>query len=159
MEEAVTNSTVLIFLSKIRKLNLLNIYKVFTTQNIIKEVLEGKGISDIEKINIQEFITSKIKIENPKKIILQKGIGESSAISLCIEKEFNIFLSDDKQARKAAELFSLKSKGCLGLILENLEDKNITKEEAVEILNSLIKNNYYLTTEIYTKILELINKY
>ena len=157
-EEVVTNSTVLIFLSKIQRLNLLNIYRVFTTPEIIKEVLEGKNnILEIEKKYIQDYIKEKIRVELSKKVILDKGVGESSAISLCVEKKLRIFLSDDKQARKAAELLSLKSKGCLGLIIENLVQENITKNEAKEILNLLISNYYYISTEIYMKVLELIN--
>ncbi|MBI2671457.1 DUF3368 domain-containing protein [Candidatus Woesearchaeota archaeon] len=159
MEEAITNSTILIFLAKIRKLWLLNVYKIFTTPKVIEEVTEGKNISDMEKKDLQEFIEKRIQIESPEKIILNKGIGESSAISLCVEKKIKIFLSDDKQARKTAELLSLLPVGSLGIIIKNLEMKIISKEEAKKYLDLLIINSYYISIDLYRRVLDSIEKF
>lgn len=159
MEEAVINSTVLIFFAKIKRLDLLDIYIVFTANAVIEEIINGKNISESEKEDLQKFIKRKVKIESPEKLFLNKGAGESSAISLCIQKKIKIFLSDDKQARKAAELLLLLPVGSLGIIIKNLEMKIISKEEAKKLLELLVLNSYYLSIELYMKVLNSIEKF
>ena len=85
---------------------------------------------------------------------------ENSAISLCKQKNINWFFSDDKRARKTAELLQIKTKGLIGVILENLREKKITKNEAKEILKiSVTLNSYYISADIYAKAIELIDDF
>ncbi len=161
MEKVVTNTTVLIFLSKIRRLDLLNIFKsIETTEDVQKEIFEGKEISEEEKNGFKEFFKRKVKIKEVyTKMTLDLGKGEESAINLCIEKNIPYFLSDDKKARNTAELFSIKSIGSLGIILLNLKEKKIKKKEAKDLVKLLIKHSYYISIELYESILQEIDEY
>lgn len=157
--EAVTNATTLILLAKINRLDLLRIIKVIrTTPKIRQEVLEGKGITEREKLGLEKIFSGGI-VEKPTIILpLDIGSGERSALSLCKEKNINLFLSDDKKARKAANILQIQSLGTIGIILKNLQEKKITKQEAKQILNLLITHSYYITTDLYIKTIELIEK-
>src|SRR3989344_8649392 len=131
--EAVTNSTVLIVLAKINRLDLLKIFKqIIATKEIYSEVLEGKDIPEVEQSCLKTLFKT-IKIKEPAKILnLDLGVGETSAISLCLD-ENKLFISDDKKARKTAEILSIKCIGTIGIILENLKQERIKKNEAKEI--------------------------
>ena len=160
METAVTNATVLIFLAKVGRLDLLQIYKrILTTPDIHAEVLK-KGDVLRERHDLEKFFKSKLNVETPlKKINLDLGRGETSALSLCIEKKILIFLSDDKKARKVAEILSIKAIGTVGIILENLKQNKITKQEAKKTLQLLLQYSYYLSADIYAKILDMIESH
>lgn len=160
MGTAVTNATVLIFLAKVSRLDLLQIYKrILTTPEIHAEVLE-KGDALRERHDLEKFFRSKVKVETPlKKINLDLGDGETSALSLCIERKILIFLSDDKKARKVAEILSIKAIGTVGIILENLKQNKITKQGAKKILQLLLQYSYYLSADTYAKILGMIESH
>ena len=159
--EAITNSTVLIFLAKIARLDLLKIFKSIHSVNAVYlEVLSGKEIPASEKALLEVFFKKSLKIETPAKIqILDLGDGETGAISLCVEKKQAVFLSDDKKARRIAKFLGIDCIGTIGIILKNLKEKNISKEEAKNIVNQIIKSSYYLSVDVYAEIIELIEKY
>ena len=129
MVKAVTNATVLIFLAKIGKLDMLDPYcPLFTTSIVQKEVL-GKDIQPKEKEDLLCFFNKKITIENPKKLLhLDLGPGETTALSLCAEQKMKLFLSDDKKARKRADFLGFHPLGTLGILLFHLQHKIITKK-------------------------------
>lgn len=83
--------------------------------------------------------------------------GENSGISYCLENNIQTFLSDDKNARMIAESLGLKAKGVLGVLLWNIEQKNIDKQNCEELIKKLIEQGYYISSELYSEIIERIN--
>ncbi|MBS3171033.1 hypothetical protein J4449_00305 [Candidatus Woesearchaeota archaeon] len=158
--EAIANSTVIILLAKIRRLDLLNIFKIIITTKVEEEILGSKKVISENKY-LEEYVKEKIRIEDPiEEMSLDLDSEENSAISLCKQKNINWFFSDDKRARKTAELLQIKTKGLIGVILENLREKKITKNEAKEILKiSVTLNSYYISADIYAKAIELIDDF
>lgn len=75
--------------------------------------------------------------------------GENSALSLGSELQEKLFLSDDKGARKVARILGMSVLGTVGVLLLNLKKGKLQKEEVLSILEELIKNGYYLSTELY----------
>ena len=84
--------------------------------------------------------------------------GENSCLSLCIEINDKTFLSDDKNARKAAESQGIKVMGTLGILISNLKKKKINKKEFSEILRKLIDKGFYVSTELFAAVEEYVNK-
>jgi len=151
--EAVSNSTVLIFLSKINRLDLLfkKYSRVIVPQHVKEEVLakDDTGL-------LNDFI-ARIQVKKPKtKRDLRIGAGETEAIILCIEEKIKDFLSDDKRARTVARMLKLNSTGTIGILLWNLKRKNITKKECSELVDLLIKEKYFISTELYVQIKKVI---
>ena len=123
--EAIANSTVIILLAKIRRLDLLNIFKIIITTKVEEEILGSKKVISENKY-LEEYVKEKIRIEDPiEEMSLDLDSEENSAISLCKQKNINWFFSDDKRARKTAELLQIKTKGLIGVILENLREKKM----------------------------------
>ena len=110
-----------------------------------------------ETLSLEQEFSKSIKILKAKKIKnLPLGTGEKEAISLCLQENLKIFISDDKKARKFARTFGLKTIGIIGILLQNLQTKKITKDESINLLNSLIEKGYYLSPQLYSDVLNLL---
>lgn len=118
----VSNSTILIGLSKIGKLDLLQ--KLFTKIVIPAEVFDevvGKGenkpgADDVKNASWIETssISDRIQVQ-----LLMGSLdkGEAEAVVLAKEKGANLILLDEEKARKMAVLAGFKVMGVLGVLL------------------------------------------
>ena len=146
----IADATALICLSKIGKLELLKktYKKIIISSAVEREVLiEGKeGYRGIYNAIKSGWIT----VANPKKLIkLGLGAGEEQAISLAIERKDNLIL-DDAFAIKAAKALNVPFIRTTTIILVALKKKIVTKKQALQILNELINNGYYISTKEYS---------
>jgi len=156
--KAVTNTSSLIFIAK------LNIFDI--TKNLFSEIFVPKQV--INEIFDKDFPENKIikkelgkflKEVNVKKVRdLSIGDGEKAAISYCIDKKINTFLSDDKKARRFAQSFGIETIGVLGILLFNLQNKKIKKQDFLNFFNKLIEKGYYVSPGLYAKIMDLIKE-
>ncbi len=156
-KEIVSNASSLIFIAKLNIFHLLkNIYeRVLVPKDVIKELFEK---SFPENEIIKNELTNKFIIEREVEKILDLplDIGEKAAISLCLEKNIKIFLSDDKKARNYASSIGIRPVGVCGIILLNLKENRINKIYARKLIDKLIENNYFMTSELYSEIIKLI---
>lgn len=149
----ISNSTPLIFLSKINKLNFLK--QLFKTliipEDVKKEVLkENKPDSISIKRSIEE---GWIKVKDPKdNKDLQLGTGENAAINLARENADSLII-DDALGIKVAQEFNIKTLRTTTIIFMAVNKKIIDKEQAIILVNKLIENGYYISNEYYAKIL------
>ena len=119
----VSNSTPLIHLAKIDKLDLLKEFfgEVFIPEAVYREcVLEGKGSEDSEPIEKADWIkVVRIKDETLKKsLMLELDEGESEAIVLALEVNSELLLIDDYDGREIARALGLKVTGTIGVLLK-----------------------------------------
>ncbi len=148
-EKAVANTSSILFLAKLNRFNLL--------KNKFSEILIPKQVAEeiFDKNNAENLIIKKelgkFLKETEVGQIREFGIdkGERAAISLCIEKNIDIFISDDKKARKFARSIGIETIGMAGILLWNLENKKIGKGELIDLLDELIKKGYYISPSIY----------
>lgn len=158
-EELVSNASSLIFIGKLRIFNLLkNICKrVLIPQQVFDEIFKyNKPENNLIQKELDSSFLVKQNVKNIKDIPLH--IGEKAAISLCIEKNIKMFLSDDKKARLYARSLNLNTIGILGVILGNLRTKIINKKQAKELIIKLIDKGYYMSPGLYAKTLNLIEE-
>ncbi|MBI2631423.1 DUF3368 domain-containing protein [Candidatus Pacearchaeota archaeon] len=154
--EAVTNSSCLIYLAKINRIDLLkNIFKIiFIPKQVTEEIFEKNNLeNNIIKKELNNFI-KEVQIKDLKTFPIDKG--ENSAISYCLEKNIKMFLSDDKKARNFAQTLGIEAMGTLGILLNNVRDKKLEKEECKILLKNLIERGLYISLEVYSEILKLI---
>ena len=120
----VSNSTILIYLSKIDKLFLLKeLFKtVLIPQEVKKEVIDqGKKHNHIDAMGVEKAVNEGwIKIEKTNVIPALNDIGidkgEAEAISLANKKKLNILVDQD-HAREAALLVGIKPRGTIFVLL------------------------------------------
>ena len=149
----ISNSTPLIFLSKINKLNFLKeLFKtVIIPGNVEKEVLKA---NKPDSISIKKAIEEGwIRVRDPKNNKdLQLGDGENAAINLAREDKDSLIM-DDALGIKVAKGFGIKTLRTTTIIFLVVNKKIIGKEQAISLINKLIENSYYISNEYYAKIL------
>lgn len=156
---AVSDSTPLIHLAKIGKLNYLE--KLFDNILIPKEVYEeiiikGKKQNKSEVPMIEKAISNFIIVKDCNSTINQPNLdlGELKAISLCKEQKIRNLLIDENEGYDIALILGLKPLRTSAIILRLLNKKIINLKEFQESLINLSKSGYYLSAEIYNKLLE-----
>ncbi|MEO0011945.1 MAG: hypothetical protein RLZZ535_334 [Cyanobacteriota bacterium] len=107
---AVTNSTCLIGLERIERLDILpQVFNtVFAPPAVAKEVQ-----TSLDWLKVQA-------VANPSVVIAlrtQMDEGEAEAIALALELENVLLILDDKKARRVAQQMSLKVIGTVGMLL------------------------------------------
>ena len=158
--KVVVNSSPLIFLVKIGKLDLLN--KLFDEVIIPKAVYEEAVLSG--KPDKNEIIKnlSWIKVEEVKDKRLVKFLmnfidyGESEVIAYAVENNIDLVILDDKDARKIAREFDLKVIGTSGILIVSKKKGYI--DEVKPLLEKLINNNFRVSEKLLKRILEEVGE-
>jgi len=168
----VSNATPLIYLARLGKLHLLR--DIFTQVQIPPEVKietvdrgKTKGYPDAyvieQALNDGWLISNPLTTENTKKSeALEQmtgiDIGEAQAIILTKQKNEKVVLIDQSNAREVARRLELTPRGTIYIILTAIKRKLITKEEAKQMLATLIEENFYISAKIYRDTLKTIEK-
>jgi predicted nucleic acid-binding protein len=74
------------------------------------------------------------------------------AISLAMHLGIREFLADDKMARVAARMSGLRSIGCLGVVMRAYETEIITRNDAVESIQRLVKAGLWVSPEVLAEV-------
>lgn len=158
----VTNSTVLIFLSKLHKLDWLKLFyrKVLIPQAVYNEVvIEGKKHNHLDYLEVERAISDGwIGVEKiiPLSILMGIGIdqGELEAISLAHKKKCDILLDQD-HARAAAQIVHLQPHGTLFILLKALKKKLISYSECMVLLEQLISHGFRIRDDVYVRVIRV----
>ncbi len=150
--KVVSNSTCIIALLRVEKLSILKdlFDGILIPDEVYREIyVDGKeGFMELER---SDFFEVK-KIKNKRFFNLLRGLiddGEAASIILALEKDANLIILDDKDARKIAEKLGLKVTGTAGVLL--LAKKKGIIKEIKPILEEMRMNGFYLSDDI-TKI-------
>lgn len=171
--KVVTNAGPLIYLGKVRRLDLLNLIftEVLTTPQVYNEVvLVGKKRRFDDALEVENFTKKgNIKIKSPSSSWLRKVIkkcsqmgiilaeGEISAIALAIEINA-MFLTNDLMAAKVAKSFNLEVHGVLYVLLESAKRKFITPNIAEKLMWEMINKNLWLKKNVIQRFLSELSK-
>lgn len=166
---AVSNSTPLIYLAKIGRLKIIKgvLGRIFIPEAVFEEaVTKGKAlnISDafiIEKAVGKWIIKEQIKpeIDTEYRFLdtnIRLGLGEREAIKLCKQLNAKYLIADDKEARRVSKMLNITPIGTCSIIIQAYKQKMITKNEAKETLNDLLKAGFRIDLELYRRILHEI---
>ena len=155
----VADSSPLISLAIIKQLNLLD--KLFDKICIPNAVYNEISISEKPYSEIlKKFSEKKIKkVKNRIALsILSKelDLGESEAIVLALENNIENILMDEQKGRRLAVSNGLHPIGTIGVLIQA---KNVNLIEKVKpLLDKLIKNNIYISKELYSHALKIVNE-
>lgn len=174
MPSTVSNTSPLIWLAKIGKLNLLKelFGEVVISEESYKEAVEKgleEGFSDalvIKDAYEQRWIKVKTLNKNQTAVcekIMQHSFelhnGEVQAIVLTREAGKDaLLLMDDSSGRAFAEAWGLKVKGVLYIIIAALRNELLDKAEAKETVLTLVKKGFRIEPKVLARFLEEIEK-
>lgn len=169
----ITDSTPLIWLSKIGKISLLKkIYKQiiiplevynevvtiglqqgYSDAIVVKDSIE-KGWIKVQTLNNTQAKRSQIILEHAEEL----HHGEVQAIILA-QDYHALLLMDESSGRAFAETWGLKVHGTIYVILQGLRKSIQTKEETMTDIYSLVEKGFRVEPSIILQVLKEIQQY
>jgi len=163
----VSDSTPLIYLAKIGRLNLLRgvFEKISVPEAVFNEaVTQGKelNMSDafiIEKAVgvwiIKELVEPEVDAEfRFLDTNTRLGSGEKEALKLCKQLNAVYFIADDREARSVSRILNIKPIGTCGILIQAFRRASITEGEALQVLDDLVKVGFRISSAVYRRILD-----
>lgn len=149
IKNAVSNSTVLIALERIDRLEILkhSFEKIFIPYIVSQEFYHKFNWIHVKQIKNKSLSAS---------LKTQMDDGEAEAITLAIEIGNVLLILDDKKARRVAGQLELDFIGTIGLLLRAKQNGII--KEIKPILSDLNSINFRISSALYTKALTLANE-
>jgi predicted nucleic acid-binding protein len=145
-KDAVTNSTCLIGLERIGRLDLLP--KVFS--NVFAPAMVAAEVgSETSWLTVQPVQNLAVVAT----LSTQMDEGEAEAIALAMELGDVLLILDDKKARRVAQQIGLKVIGTVGMLLRAKRDGVIT--EIKPLLTALVEADFRISEGIIQKALRL----
>jgi hypothetical protein len=167
----VSNSSPLIYLAKIDRLNLIrDIYgRVWIPEAVFNEaVTQGKILGITDASIIEEAVSRWILRERIKPKIHSKygfldenermGLREKQALKLCKQLNADIFIVDDKEARRVARILKVKPVGTLGVLINACKEGLISVEEAEQMLDQLVKAGFRIDPVVYGRVIKKLRR-
>lgn len=157
--DVIVNATPLINFASINRLDILKSLfgKIIVPSQVWDEVVTKASEYETSKvIESADFIT----IKNVKDKILYKTLlmdinkGEAEAIVLALEIKASLVVLDEKEARDFAEYYGLNFTGTVGCLLK-AKQKGIIKNLKSVLDDIITKGNFWLSDDVYKKVLEL----
>ncbi len=144
--KAVTNSTCLIGLERIERLDILpQVFDtVFAPPAVAKEVR-----TSLDWLRVQAVANPSVTIA----LRTQMDEGEAEAIALALELENVLLILDDKKARRVAQQMGMKVIGTVGMLLRAKRQGVIA--EVKPILLKLTEANFRISQGIIQEALRL----
>ena len=134
--------------------------KVIIPRAVYEEI--NKKSDGPEILALEKAIKEKwVEVEDVKINSLLKSDsieqGEKEAISLAVKKKA-ILLIDDDFAKAYASVLGVEAHGSFYVLYLACSKKIIDKETAKRIFDGMIREGFYLSTELYLKFLDLLEK-
>ena len=166
----VCNSSPLIYLAKVGRLNLIkDVYgRVWIPEAVFKEaVTQGKILGIIDASIIEEAVGRWILKERIKPEIDSKyrfldeneriGLGEKQALKLCKQLNADIFIVDDREARRASRILKVKPIGTCGILINARKQGLISTKEAEQTLDDLVKAGFRIDPVVYRMVIRKLS--
>ncbi len=158
----VSNTSPLIFLGKIGKLNLLkDLFEKVKIPLSVEEEIKVKDDSlewiELNKAKKEGWI--KIEEVHPSELLKSDAIAEAEKKAITLADQKNcIVLLDDDQAKAYADIVGVESHGTLYVIMKAKTEGLITADEATEILDNMMEKGFYISTQVYKRFQEYMKE-
>ena len=165
MRLVVSDSSTLIHLASIGRLALLNKFyaRIAITPAVWREVVEqGKGRAGaIEVANAHQAGWIEVVAPADESLVrlLRRdlGDGESEVITLAVERQTDLILLDELEARRIAEMYGLSKTGVIGILIRAKREGQIDSLRAE--LNSLQRpGGFWIEDELYHRVLVAVGE-
>ena len=165
MPGAVSDSSTLIHLAKIGRLNLLHEFheKILVAPAVWKEVVEEgqswPGSSELKEARRSGWIEVAAPANQALVHLLQKDLhaGESETIALAVECSADIVFLDESEARMTARIYGLNKSGVIGILIRARREGKIPslQEELDRLRNDA---GFWIAEELYRKALGAVDE-
>ncbi|MEK6766072.1 MAG: hypothetical protein AABY49_07630 [Planctomycetota bacterium] len=160
MIDVVIDTSPLIFLAKIKRLDLLSSYKIIVPRQVEEEILKGYKRQHKDASLILKFLknsnVTKVDVNTIDTLPAYLGKGEQAVISYAIDVGIKDVLIDEGKARAIARFYKLRPKGTLGVLHDARIMGVVDKEELEDMVFNLVQKGYRIKEEILIEFLKKI---
>ncbi len=156
--KAVVNSSPLISLALLNHVELLKMIfdEIFIPKSVYDEItIKGKGKigGSEDNYKLDGFVIYEaLNLDLKNTIMLELDEGEAEVIAIAKEKDVPYVIIDEFAGRQFAALLGFKVVGTLGILIIGKELGVI--REIRPLLDTMIKNNRYIDSDLYYHILK-----
>ncbi len=140
------DNTVLSNFAKVNRLDLLKraFEKLYVTEQVLEEFKLGieRGVLPNISLDFEVLKLEGEEIELYNSLRAKLGKGEASCLAIAKNRNMK-FLTDDSDARKAANILGIPVSGTIGVLVRCIERNIISKEEGNKILKEMIAKGFY----------------
>lgn len=162
----VSDSTPLIHLAKIERLDLLNkLFRIVVIPvSVFDEVVlkgEEHGYLDAKMIKAANWIKmknlNKEEQEELSNILKTEPIGKTEGEAIILAKNMKSpLLIDDSDGQKVARLFDIETYWTTSVIIKAFTERIITKAEAKNIIEQLVESRLRIRPEVVVALMKLL---
>lgn len=157
----VADASPLIFLAKLRQLDLL--HELFGNDirlpQAVRDELLPAGTDPAEQTVLEEFIIS-CRIETvvrPKRFAVAMSSADNQALTLAIQCQADRLLCDESATRLMAEAEGIRPIGTLGILLLAMQRGNLTPAAARRAVDALVRDHgFRIGVDLYQAVLARI---
>jgi uncharacterized protein len=158
----VSNSSPIITLGKLGVLDLLRkcFSEIHIPKSVFSEIMEKEESAEAKSLEkaVNDGWIFIHGVEVDKAIETRNlGQGEKEAISLA-EKMKCMLLIDDDGAKRYASILDVESHGTLFVFYLSAMKRFIDKEKAKALFEGMIKDGFYISTDVYAEFLNLLDE-
>ena len=160
MPQAVSNSSPLIHLSAIGRLNLLRRFSTICIPPAVwhEVVVEGgtrPGAAEIRQARDSGWISVREPVNTDLVHLLEQDLhaGEAESIVLAIETKPDVLLLDEAEARRIAGLYNIPVTGIIGLLMQGKKEGHVVSmQEEMDLLRD--QGGFWIHDALYERILD-----
>jgi Predicted nucleic acid-binding protein, contains PIN domain len=161
----ISDSSTLIHLAAIGRLGLLKrFYRRITIPTAVwREVVEQggtrAGAMEVEQARQAGWIEVSAPVDIALLALLRRDLddGESEVIALAVEKQAELVLLDESDARRIADLYGLSKTGIIGLLIRAKQEKHIDSLKA-ELNRLLNQGGFWVEQRLYNQALNAVGE-
>jgi len=161
----ISDSSTLIHLAAIGRLDLLKrFYRRITIPPAVwREVVEHggsrAGAVEVEQARQAGWIEVSAPVDVALLALLRRDLddGESEVIALAVEKQAELVLLDESDARRTADLYGLSKTGIIGLLIRAKQKKHINSLKA-ELDRLLNQGGFWVEKRLYNQALNAVGE-
>ena len=155
---AVTNTSPLIYLSRIGRLDLFRHYReVLIPEKVLEEIEAGRKRGHPEALDVRRLVrTRNARVVRVPKVRREwnLGPGETAAIALALRERVDEIVIDDRAAIAIAKFLGLRPVSIPFLLLRDRK-KGQTRQRAFEAaLRRLVREGYYLSPDLVDRLIK-----
>ena len=156
MRKIISNTTPIISLLKIKKLDLLKeLYGKVTVPNaVFREIENGKEKKYYQNLSLLTWIEiANIKNPETKEYFTDLDSGEAEVLILAKEQNADLVIMDEIMGRRFAKQLKLNYTGTIGILLKAKENGLINSVS--ELLTELTEKGTWLNPKLISRVLKL----
>jgi predicted nucleic acid-binding protein len=154
----VADASPLIFLAKIRRLDLVHALLAQDgrlPQAVYHEVLAGP-VDPVEREALERFLMDCLvePVKRPRRFASAMSVADNAALTLALRCKADLLLCDERVTRSMAEMEGVRPLGTLGILLRAARNKFISRKEAKRLIDLLVSDhNFRIGVEVYQAVL------